>query len=429
MGRITTAGVIAEFPLPAGNTFAAGIAVGSDGALWFTETGFNQIGRITTAGTVTEFAVPSANFTLGGIAAGPDGALWFAEYLAGKIGRITTAGSITEYPLPAASRRPYQIASGPDGALWFTRAHRQSHWPNHHQRANNRVSCPYSGCSAGPNRNGSGWCTVVPPNKPETNSAGLTAGVITEFPLPTAGVSPFGITWGPDGALWFSEYTGSSIGRALPAPVITEFPIPTPNSATYGITAGPDGAVWFAEALGGKIGRITTGGSVTEYPVPGGAPIDLALARRDVAAGGEDRERDRQDDDQPDGGDEPGDRRQHRRQQRDRPVDDAPVVDTARIPSTVPKHVASSRAKKAIDRLTGRRCMTLSATGMWVNHELPRSPCRQSAASPDSGRRTGGRARTPRASGRRPRVGRCRRAPRPPGPGRSPVPSRNVRMP
>ena len=55
-----------------------------------------------------------------------------------------------------------------------------------------------------------------------------------------------------------------------------------------------------------------------------------------------------------------------------------PLLSAARIPSAVPKNVASSRAKKAIDRLTGRRCMTLSATGMWVNHELPRSPCRQS---------------------------------------------------
>jgi len=33
--------------------------VGADGALWFTEQNVNRIGRITTAGVITEFPVPS----------------------------------------------------------------------------------------------------------------------------------------------------------------------------------------------------------------------------------------------------------------------------------------------------------------------------------------------------------------------------------
>ena len=39
----------------------------------------NQIGRITTAGVITEFPIPTAGSGPAGIAAGPDGNLWFTE--------------------------------------------------------------------------------------------------------------------------------------------------------------------------------------------------------------------------------------------------------------------------------------------------------------------------------------------------------------
>ena len=38
---------------------------------------------------------------------------------------------------------------------------------------------------------------------------------------------------------------------------ITEYPVST--NGLLGITAGPDGALWFTEWLGDRIGRITTG--------------------------------------------------------------------------------------------------------------------------------------------------------------------------
>jgi hypothetical protein len=43
----------------------------------------------------------------------------------------------------------------------------------------------------------------------------LPAGPIHEFPLPTAGSSPSGITEGPDGTPWFVEYNGNRIGHIL----------------------------------------------------------------------------------------------------------------------------------------------------------------------------------------------------------------------
>src|SRR4029077_12946490 len=44
--------------------------------------------------------------------------------------------------------------------------------------------------------------------------------------------------------------------RCLLTPTITEFPIPTANSSPYGITAGPDGNLWFVETAANKIGEI-----------------------------------------------------------------------------------------------------------------------------------------------------------------------------
>jgi streptogramin lyase len=40
-------------------------------------------------------------------------------------------------------------------------------------------------------------------------------------------------------------------------PFVTEFPLPTANSIPAGITAGPDGNLWFTEFNGNQIGRIT----------------------------------------------------------------------------------------------------------------------------------------------------------------------------
>jgi virginiamycin B lyase len=134
------------------------------------------------------------------------------------------------------------------------------------------------------------------------------AGVITEFPLPTADSEPIGITTGPDGNLWIAEQRskigritpagvltefpvvgspqeiavgpdgnlwftatgfGDRIGRITPAGVVTEFLVAAPASRfVEGIAAGPDGNVWFTELSGNRIGQITPAGVITEFPVP-----------------------------------------------------------------------------------------------------------------------------------------------------------------
>src|SRR5262249_26118808 len=107
-----------EFPIQSG----AGperITSGPDGNLWFTESG-GSIGKITTQGVVTEYPVPTSGSLPWGITSGPDGALWFTEFGASTIGRITVDGTITEFTVPTSFSSPADITAGPDGNLWFS---------------------------------------------------------------------------------------------------------------------------------------------------------------------------------------------------------------------------------------------------------------------------------------------------------------------
>jgi streptogramin lyase len=244
IGRMTTKGKLtAAYPVPnRGKPY--GIATGSDGALWFTEYLSSKIGKMTNAGVGTEFPIAPTYRGPVGIAAGPDGALWFTEYNGSRIGRITTTGEITEYILHSANPAPYWITTGPDGALWFTE-----------QFGNNigRIT---------------------------------TAGAIADFQVPTAGSQPFGIAPGPDGALWFTEYGANQIGRITTAGAVTEFPVPTAGSVPYQIALGPDGALWFTEAQGNKIGQIVfVTASLTVNPPSGSYGENLTFTGSGFAAG------------------------------------------------------------------------------------------------------------------------------------------------
>jgi hypothetical protein len=92
-----------------------GIAAGPDGSMWTVESGGNNIDRIQMDGTVTSFPIPTPSSLPWNITAGPDGAMWFVESATSKIGRITMDGHITEYPLSASTQ---SLTVAPDGSIW-----------------------------------------------------------------------------------------------------------------------------------------------------------------------------------------------------------------------------------------------------------------------------------------------------------------------
>ncbi|MDQ5859295.1 MAG: hypothetical protein M3542_13590 [Acidobacteriota bacterium] len=112
-------------------------------------------------------------------------------------------------------------------------------------------------------------------------AATAPAQTITEFPLPEGSNAPFAIAAGPDGNLWFTEFsTNPKIGRITVAGAITEFPTPRPDATPAGIVAGPDGNLWFTQAdyemgFEAYISRITPAGVISQVPV-GGFPYDIA---------------------------------------------------------------------------------------------------------------------------------------------------------
>jgi len=108
VGRIATSGVINSF----GDGFTSGIAAGSDGALWF---GWGDglehysIRRITTAGVISDFPIGGPT---GGITAGPDGALWFTGG-GDPIGRITTTSRRVSLMIAMATSAKISVTRGP----------------------------------------------------------------------------------------------------------------------------------------------------------------------------------------------------------------------------------------------------------------------------------------------------------------------------
>jgi hypothetical protein len=223
IGRITTAGIFTEYPIPTASSGPIGITPGPDGAVWFTENSAVKIGRINSAGIFSEFVLPTVLNGPTEITTGPDGALWFVALSTNRIGRMTTSGVFTAYLLPGVSAHPGAIITGPDSALWFIEL---------------------------------------------TGELGrlTTTGVINQYPTP--GSSPRGITTGPDHALWFTDFLGNDVGRAA---------IPVTASVTISAASLPAGQIGFS-----YLTALSASGGTAPYSnwtvVSGSLPTGLTLA-------------------------------------------------------------------------------------------------------------------------------------------------------
>lgn len=89
---------------------------------------------------------------------------------------------------------------------------------------------------------------------------------ITDYPVLSS--TPYYITSGPDGNMWYTT-TGNKIGKVTASGLVTEYT--TPSSINIGqITSGPDGNVWYISSATNKVGKVTSAGVVTEYTVSAG---------------------------------------------------------------------------------------------------------------------------------------------------------------
>ncbi|MBV9646414.1 MAG: hypothetical protein JO043_03025, partial [Candidatus Eremiobacteraeota bacterium] len=214
------------------------LAVGADGALWFTETTTPAIGRIDSQAHVSTFLMPSAAGEPIAITPGPDGNIWFSFYGPPQgLGRLTMSGKMTTFPQSYPGGRIWGMTAGPDRNIWFT-----------------------------------DW---------DANLVGrmTTSGKPTLYQLKEMG-GPNGITIGPDGALWIAEQgalsgsqqtPGRILRMALDGRLLSSFPL-SPRSwqtAPVNITSGADGNLWFTEGEQTghpwNIERITLHGAITKF--------------------------------------------------------------------------------------------------------------------------------------------------------------------
>lgn len=236
IGTMTTNGQFHFFTLPSPGVSLDGIAAGSDGNLWFTETASDQhtnqiskIGRITPTGKVTEFtlrALPETD-SLGPIIAGPDGNLWFgidsytppSFYSIGKMGRISPQGAVKIFPL-GTFNEPHDLTIGPDNNIWFT-----------------------TGFSLG-RLTPDGQLRLFDPD-PHTS--------------PSNRISISGLVTGSDGALWFAT-TNAAVGRMTTDGTFKFYPFPNDtffdnggSSLTLGqlkgIASAADGTLWLNDSM------------------------------------------------------------------------------------------------------------------------------------------------------------------------------------
>ena len=91
--------------------------------------------------------------------------------------------------------------------------------------------------------------------------SGDICGKFSEFAVLTSGAHLQGITSGPDGNLWATEFSTAKIARVTTLGTVTEFPIGASAEPVF-IVGGPDGDLWFTEFGTSRIGRMTTAGSV-----------------------------------------------------------------------------------------------------------------------------------------------------------------------
>ena len=196
---------------------ARGIAVGPDGNLWVADAGGNQVIRVSPAGAAvgSPIALP-LGFNARGITRGPDGNMWVGNFSTpGSVARITTGATpaldpLAGFPVPAGS--PIDVIGGSDGNVWYA-----------------------------------GQGTTVGKVTPDGTATAFTS----------KGVDPFGVTLGPDGAVWFAEFQANAVGRVGTDGTTSEVTGMTAGAGPRYVATGPGNTIWFTEETGNRVGRVT----------------------------------------------------------------------------------------------------------------------------------------------------------------------------
>ena len=236
-----------------------------------------------------------------GIARGPEGGIWYTAYglfqlghgaFVGWFGRFDPVTTETAEWTLGTDVRLWGIASA-GGRMWFGEADGTASFqpesgfldsfiptpagPENPTRTSVGPSSPFD-LTEGPD--GLLWYSkyglYFDKNPHERGPSGIDRVLGNGSILPVTNHEAAHVAWGPDGNLWFTIASSpvglfaDRIARLTPAGALDEFPLPNAGSQPNGITAGADGSLWFTESGASRVGRISTAGAITEYEIPSG---------------------------------------------------------------------------------------------------------------------------------------------------------------
>ncbi len=263
-----------EYRLEAGDIPAA-LAIGPDGAVWFTIENSDAIGVF--RGGVLE-RLPKGRESLEplGLGVSNSGEVWFTDAITESIARLSPDGRVTGFRLPTGITQFGRLAVAPDGGVWFTDS-----WSNAIVRLHQGQFTPFEPTTPSANpfgvvvdAHGTAWATLQTANR----LVRITAeGQKSELELPTRSAGPTDIAIDANGAVWFLELRAGKIGR-FAGGRFDEFSVPNQQAGLTSLAVAPDGTVWLAALREHKLLRLRDG-TFTDFQLsrPGARPFGVAV--------------------------------------------------------------------------------------------------------------------------------------------------------
>ncbi len=186
------------------------------------------------------------------MALGSDGALWFTEYFSAQIGRLTTDGQLTTFKAPST---PLNIVAGPDGNLWYN-ASNDSIYKLTTSGKSSHVRSVYG-------LGGGLWVAYqhvwfYDALKIQLDEMSTTGAIVAKFSMPN-NCFPFSLTSGPRDSMWYVDSGNDCVARMTLSGKFTVVPTysqkQNPGFFTT-IVVGPNKDLWFTETGKNGLGWI-----------------------------------------------------------------------------------------------------------------------------------------------------------------------------